>query len=218
MSVYVHERIDIDGGGRGRYLDLVRGSWAEHAAERFHIRLAGVWATVGSSANWPEAQVLWEMRDWEHFGHARQSQYPLEDKDAFGSELWRQALAYRKHGHASLLVPAFAQPEDRPTGQVFLFEDVRTRPGGMEAYHEALEREGVSSAKDRGVELFGAYRHVLRPNVAVNIWAMSSFDAWGKLMEKGDIHAPSWLEVCNELLDDLDGYLLASVPDAQLGT
>ena len=34
MSVYVHERIDIDGGGRGRYLDLVRGSWAEHAATK----------------------------------------------------------------------------------------------------------------------------------------------------------------------------------------
>jgi hypothetical protein len=160
MSVYVHERIEIDGGGRERFIDLVRGVWADHAAERFEIRLAGLWATVGSSANWPEAQVLWEMRDWEHFAQARQSQYPLEDKDSYGTELWHRALQYRKHGHASLLVPApFAPTGERPTGQVYLIEDVQSRAGGMEAYHRALELDGIPTARE--VELFGAYRHAL---------------------------------------------------------
>ena len=67
-------------------------------------------ATVGSTANWPEVQLIWEMDDWSHFARAQQAQFPLEDKDAYGTELWYQALTYRKHGHASLLESASFAP------------------------------------------------------------------------------------------------------------
>ena len=222
MSVYIYERIDIDGGGRGKFIELVRTWWARHAEERYGIRLAGVWATVGSTANWPEADLLWEMDDWAHFARAQQAQFPLEDKDAYGTELWNQALAYRQHGHALLLTPAAFSPESPRVEpeQVFLYEDVRTKPGGIDAYHAALRDEYLPVAQKRGLRLFGAYAHALRPNTAVNLWALDGWDHWCELMETEDADpgAQAWLGRCAELLDDLDAYVLAVPPAVNLRT
>jgi hypothetical protein len=222
MSVYIYERIDIDGGGRGPFIELIRSWWARHAQERYGIRLAGVWATVGSTANWPEADLLWEMESWEHFAQAQQAQFPLEDKDAYGTELWYQALEYRKHGHASLLTPASFSPPpvDVGPGQLCLYEGVRTRPGGMQAYQAALQDEYLPVAEKRGLRLFGSYAHALRPNLGMNLWVLRDWDHWCELMETEDrdAGAQSWLARCAELLEDLDAYVLAAPPAQRLRT
>jgi hypothetical protein len=223
MTVYVHERIEIEGGGRGKFIELIRGDWAAHARERYAVRLAGVWATVGSTANWPEAQLLWEMDDWEHFARARQAQYPLEDKDAFGSELWFQALDYRQHGTATLLEPAAApnpgNPETR--AEVYLYEDVRSRPGALAAYHEALVHEHLPVAESLGISLFGAFRCSLRPNSGINLWALrGGWDLWRELIE-GELSHPGlvkWALRSREWLEDIDGYALAAPPAQALRT
>jgi hypothetical protein len=227
VSVYIYERIDIEGGGRGKFIELIRSAWAAHARERYAVRLAGVWATVGSTANWPEANLLWEMDDWSHFARAQQSQYPLEDKDAFGTELWFQALEYRQHGTALLLEPA-ALPAGTggngaraASGGIYLYEDVRARPGALDAYHEALGREYLPVARERGLELFGAYRHALRPNIGVNLWALSGgWDHWRELMETELTHpgVQGWQERCRAWLEDIDGYALAAPPEQALRT
>ena len=224
MSVYIYERIDIDGGGRGRFIDLLRGRWANHVEGRYGVRLAGLWATVGSTAGWPEAALLWEMEDWAHFARAQQDQYPVEDKDAFGTELRAQALEYRKYGHSSLLTPSpFASELAQVSvgeADVYLYEDVRTRPGGMRAYHEALAGEYLPVAAERGLQLAGAFCHALQPNTGINLWRLDGWDHWVELMESEPEHAPtqSWLGRCAELLDDLDAYLLATPPPQALRT
>lgn len=222
MPVLIHERIDVDGGGRGKLIELLRTWWAQHAAERYGVRLGGLWATVGSTANWPEVQLIWEMDDWDHFARAQQAQFPLEDRDAYGTELWFQALEYRKRGHASLLVPATFSPalRDVEAGEIFLYEDVRSRPGQMDAYHDALRDEYLSVAEERGLRLFGAFRHALVPNTGVNLWALSGWDHWRELMqtEYTDPRYGAWLERCASLLEDLDGYVLVAPPAQSLRT
>jgi hypothetical protein len=218
VSVYIHERIDIEGGGRGKLIELIRGEWAAHARDRYAVRLAGVWATVGSTANWPEVQLLWEMDDWDHFARAQEAQYPLEDKDAFGTELWYQALEYRQRGTATLLEPAAPGPERREArAQICLYEDVRSRPGLLPAYHEALASEYLPVAESRGLTLFGAFRCALRPNTGVNLWELrGGWDHWRELMESELSHpgAQKWLARSREWLADIDGYALAA-PSAQ---
>jgi len=112
--VYIHECIPIEGGGRGKMIEMIRSRWAPHV-ERVHgVRLVGVWAEVGSTAAWPQVRVQWEMDDWDHFARAQAGQYPMEERDVFVAELWNQALEYRRGGHSSLLRPAPFSP-DRAT-------------------------------------------------------------------------------------------------------
>ena len=224
MSVYIYERIDIDGGGRGRFIELLRSRWASHVEGRYGVRLAGLWATVGSTAGWPEAALLWEMDDWAHFARAQQDQYPVEDKDAFGSELRAQALEYRKFGHSSVLTPspysdALAEVS-LAEAEVYLYEDVRTKPGRMRDYHEALAGEYLPVAAERGLRLAGAFCHALQPNTGINLWSVGGWEQWCELMESEPEHAPAqaWLRRCADLLDDLDAYLLATPPPQALRT
>ncbi len=224
MAVYIHERIEIEGGGRGRFIELIRGDWAAHARERYAVRLAGVWATVGSTANWPEVQLLWEMDDWEHFARAQQAQYPLEDKDAFATELWFRALEYRQRGTALLLEPAAGAPgpERREArGEIYLYEDVRSRPGALDSYHEALVRDYAPVAASRGLALFGAFRCALRPNRGLNLWELrGGWEHWREVME-GELSHPGaqkWLERSREWLAEIDGYALAAPPAQSLRT
>lgn len=224
MAVYIHERIDIEGGGRGKLIELIRGAWAEHVAERYGVRLAGVWATVGSTANWPEVQLLWEMDDWDHFARAQQAQYPLEDKDAFGTELWYQALEYRQRGSATLLEPALTVPGARATGgpaPIWLYEDVRSKPGALGAYHDALAREYLPIAESLGLGLFGAFRCVLRPNTGIQLWELrGGWDRWRAWIEAELTHAGlrQWTERSREWLVEIDGYALAAPPAQALRT
>jgi hypothetical protein len=222
MAIYIHERIDIEGGGRGRLIELIRGAWAAHARERYAVRLAGVWATVGSTANWPEAHLLWEMDDWEHFARAQQAQYPLEDRDAFGTELWFQALEYRQRGRARLLEPIAPDTDRREArAAICLYEDVRSKPGALGAYHEALVRDHLAVAESRGLTLFGAFRSALEPNRGVNLWELrGGWDHWRELMESELSHPGErqWLERSREWLEDIDGYALAAPPAQPLRT
>ena len=110
MAVYIFERIDITGGGRGKFIELIRSTWARYAELRHGVRLAGVWATIGSTGAWPEANLMWEMDDWDHFAAASAATYPMEDKDLLLNEMWRQALAWRSGGKSALLVPSDSSP------------------------------------------------------------------------------------------------------------
>ena len=111
MAVCIHERIDIEGGARGKMIDLIRTRLAPHMERSYGVRLLGVWATVGSTAEWPEVRVHWEMDDWEHFARAQRGQYPMEERDVYLTELWNQALEYRQGGRSLLLRPAPFSPD-----------------------------------------------------------------------------------------------------------
>jgi hypothetical protein len=224
--VYVHDRIAIEGGGRGRMIEMIRARWAPHLEQRYGSRLVGVWATVGSTADWPEVRVHWEMEDWDQFARAHEGQYPMEERDVFLTELWNQALDYRKGGHSMLLRAASFSPDaasiaaDGITGDVILHEDVRSLPGRMADYHAALHSEYLPLAEARGLRLLGVYEHALVPNVGMNLWALQDWPHWQQLMESepDDAELAGWTDRQGEWLADIDGFLVAVPPSGALRT
>jgi hypothetical protein len=224
--VYVHERIAIEGGGRGRMIEMIRTRWAPHLEQRYGVRLLGVWATVGSTADWPEVRVHWEMDDWEQFARAHAGQYPMEERDVFLTELWNQALDYRKGGHSMLLRAASFSPDvasitaDAISGDVILHEDVRSLPGRMADYHAALQSEYLPLAEARGLRLLGVYEHALLPNTGMNLWALRDWPHWQTLMESepDDAELAAWTDRQGEWLADIDGFLVAVPPSGALRT
>jgi hypothetical protein len=223
---YIHDRITIDGGGRGRMIEMIRDRWAPHLERRHGVRLVGVWATVGSTADWPEVRVQWEMEDWAQFARAQEGQYPMEERDVFLTELWNQALDYRKRGHSMLLRAAPFSPDvasiaaDGIGGDVILHEDVRSLPGRMADYHAALLSEYLPLAEARGLRLLGAYEHALVPNLGMNLWALRDWPHWQSLMESepDDAELAAWTVRQGEWLADIDGFLVAVPPSGALRT
>jgi hypothetical protein len=223
---YIHERIAIEGGGRGRMIEMIRDRWAPHLDAVHGVRLLGVWATVGSTADWPEVRVQWEMEDWEQCSRAQAGQYPMEERDVFLTELWNQALEYRRGGHSMLLRAASFSPDVASiaaggiAGDVILHEDVRSLPGRMGDYHAALESEYLPLAEARGLRLIGAYEHALLPNVGLNLWALRDWPHWQSLMESeaDDAELAAWTERQGEWLADIDAFLVAVPPSGSLRT
>jgi hypothetical protein len=226
MPVYVFENIDVIGAGRGELIEMVRSRWAPHLEEEFGVRLVGAWATAGSTANWPEANALWEMDDWEHFARAQQARFPLEDKDAYGCELARHSLRLRSGGRRSLLVGASFSPDrariaaEGLAGPVLLQENATTLPGRLDDYLRALEGEYLPLACERGLALVGCYVHALRPNRTTSLWSFRSWDHVRDHMDSlaTDAALAGWERRRDALLEDTQGWLLAAPPAGMLRT
>jgi hypothetical protein len=150
----------------------------------------------------------------------------MEERDVYLTELWSQALDYRKHGHAALLLPALFSPDRAAVqsqglaGEVILHEDVRALPGRMADYHEALHSRCLPLAQKRGLRLLGAYSHALTPNIGLNLWALRGWDHWRDLMqaEASDHEWRSWTEGQREWLEDSDAFLVVQPPQGALRT
>jgi hypothetical protein len=224
--VYIHECIPIKGGGRGRMIELLRTRWGPHFERAHGVRLVGAWATVGSTAAWPEVRVQWEMDDWEHFARAQAGQYPMEERDVYLVEIWNQALEYRDGGQSMLLRPAPFSPDLAATraqgiaGDLILHEDVRARPGRMADYHAALHSEYLPLAEARGLHLLGAYEHALVPNTGLNLWVLRGWEHWQELMEAepDDAELRDWTDGLGEWLADIDAFIVAVPPAGALRT
>jgi hypothetical protein len=226
VAVYIHERIDIEGGARGRMIEMIRARWAPHLERRHGVRLVGAWATVGSTAAWPEVRLHWEMDDWAQFARAQSGQFPMEERDVFLTELWNQALEYRQRGQSWLLRAAPFCPDlariraQAIAGEVLLHEDVRALPGRLAAYHEALAKRFLPLAERRGLRLLGAYAHALVPSQGLNLWVLRDWEHWRELMESepGDAELRAWNADLGEWLEDLDGFLVVPPPQGVLRT
>jgi hypothetical protein len=226
MPVYVFESFDVIRAGRGELIEMLRSRWAPYLEAEFGVRCVGIWATAGSTANWPEANALWEMDDWGHFARAQQARYPLEDKDAYGCELERHALPLRSGGESALLVGAPFSPDrarvvaEGLAGGVVLRENATALPGRLGEYLVALEQEYLPLARKRGLALLGCYVHALRPNRALSLWSFRGWDDVRDHMESldGDGELEGWARRRDELLEDVEGWLLAPPPAGALRT
>lgn len=226
MAIHVFETIDVIGAGRGALIDRIQTGWAPHLEDEFGIHMVGVWATAGSTGNWPEANILWEMDDWEQFGRAQAARFPLEEKDPYGCELERHSLPLRSGGRHDLLIGATFSPSrvqveaEGRAGTVILRENVRSRPGAFADYQAAVETEYVPLASRRGIELLGSYAHALRPNHGMNLWSFRDWTHVRETMEAIDTddERATWAAREAELLDDIEGWLLAPPPATALGT
>jgi hypothetical protein len=226
MPVYIHERIDIEGGARGKMIEMIRTRWAPHLERRYGVRLVGAWATVGSTAAWPEVRLHWEMDDWAQFARAQAGQFPIEERDVFLTELWNQALEYRQRGQSWLLGAAPFSPDlariraQGIAGDLLLHEDVRALPGQLAAYHEALAKRFLPLAERRGLRLLGCYAHALVPNQGLNLWVLRDWEHWRELMESEprDAELRAWNAGLGEWLEDLDGFVVVPPPQGALRT
>lgn len=224
--VYVFESFDVIRAGRGELIEMLRSRWAPHLEEGYGVRLVGIWATAGSTANWPEANALWEMDDWDHFARAQEARYPLEDKDAYGCELTRHALPLRSGGECALLVGTRFSPDrsriaaEGLAGPVVLRENATALPGRLDAYLQALESEYLPLARARGLALLGCYVDALKPNRAISLWSFRSWDHVSERMDAqpGDGELAAWERRRDALLEDVEGWLLAPPPAGALRT
>jgi hypothetical protein len=223
--VYIHQRMSILMGQRGAMVEMMRSRWAPHLERRYGVRLAGVWATAGSTGEWPEMRVQWEFDDWDHVARASAGQNPMEERDTYLTELWNQALNFRRGGASMLLRPASFSPDLATirsggiAGDVVLCENVRARPGRMAAYHDALEGAYIPAGETRGIQLLGAYTHAIVPNIGLTLWVLPGWDEWKALMKES--HAPGvqpWNGGLGEWLDDLDGFVIVPPPTEGLRT
>lgn len=226
MSVYVFERIHIIKGGRGKFIDLLRRKWGPQNEAKHGVHMAGLWATAGQTADWPEANVMWEYQDWTHFAQVSQSQYPREDKDPYLNELWRQALDWRSGGVSDLLEPSSFSPDRAQRealgieGPLVMFERFKANKGMLPEYHSAIESDLIPTAHELGIDLMGAYRHAIRPNEGINLWYIQDWEAAQNIWESefADERAISWRERSGKLLSEFRAHIMVRPPDGALRT
>ncbi len=150
--IYIQEFAAILGGGKEAYLESVRARLAPHLERTRGMRLAWLGSTIGSTATWPEAIVLWELRDWAHYADV------CERAHTDSSE-YRELREWRHRSRSQTLVPAAFSPSldqllaGKAHGTAFAFSSFRVRPGGMRELFARLE----SGATGRGGTLVGAY-------------------------------------------------------------
>jgi hypothetical protein len=174
MTMFVWEVASILGGGRGQFIELVRRRLAPHWYDHHGVRLAALWATVGSTDAWPEAIALWEIRDWAAYAAAL--------GDPATEELLNEAYQFRSGGEQLLLEPA-GLPTNAPLDQgAYLAERIVVAPGMLDTYYDLLQQVYLPLAKARGMQLAGAYRLPLRANEGLNLWQCQDFYHWAALM------------------------------------
>ena len=188
------------------------------------MRLFGVWATAGSTANCGGEHPL-EMDDWDHFARAQQARYRSRTRT-------RRLRAHAPLAPAPLrwrvLAPvgtAFSPDRARVVaeglaGPVVLRENATALPGRLDDYLKALETEYLPLARARGLALLGCFADVLRPNRALCLWSFRSWDHVRERMEALDADAElvRWSRRCEELLEDTEAWLLAPPPAGVLRT
>ena len=186
-----------------------------------------MWATVGSTAEWPEVRVQWEMDDWDHFAACASGPVPdgrarRVPRRVCGTRRWSTGAADTR----CCLRPASFSPDvativaDDITGDVILHEDVRSLPGRMGDYHAALQSEYLPLAEARGLRLLGAYEHALMPEHRPQPLGAARLGPLAELMESepDDAELRAWTDRQGEWLADIDGFLVASPPSGALRT
>jgi hypothetical protein len=206
VGVFIHEQLDVDGGGRGKLIELIRNRWAPHMEREHGVRLVGAWATVGSTAAWPEVRLQWEMANWEAFARAQTGQHPCEEQDVFLSELCSPDHDFE---HVGVLANG-----------VVLVENVTAKAGQLGHYHEALASRFAPLAGARGMRLIGLYENAVHPNCGMNLWSFPGWDEWRDYLagEDGDSERRDWTDGLRTWLAELDGFLVVSPPKGILRT
>jgi hypothetical protein len=195
-KVYIHELIDIIGHNRARYMHHMTANWCPVAREERDQLCFGVWATVGSTGNWPEVVNLWELDGWDglvaNFAHETVGSGA---QDPSLVEWWSVAASLRRGGVDRIVVP---EPWTRPIdqllaegvkGEVYAHELITVMPGQAPALLQALHDVGLEAVESLGVELIGAFRVAMVNDAEVIlIWAIPTWARWAELEQ-------AWLDV-----------------------
>ena len=228
-KVYIHERIEIRGHARAKYMQHMTANWCPIGrAERGQLCF-GVWGTVGSTGRWPEVVNLWEEPGWDGLAAnlARETGHPgLQDPSLVA--WWAEAAKYRRGGVDRILVPA---PWTRTIeelcrdgvrcGVFAAHELVQVAPGRSPEFLERVRDAGVGAYAAFGLELLGAFRTALRnDSECVLLWRVPRAADWADFerAQDGDAGLARWRESIRGIALDWQRSLLVDAPLSPLRT
>jgi hypothetical protein len=231
--VYIHETIRIGVQHRKAYLDHFC-SWGATTRKLYDMRCYGVWATVGSSAAWPEAIVLWELDDLDalvrmlsgEFAFLRGPQAPIPDHYAL---FWGGAPegVTEASGFDRILVPGpgaltLAQALGSGVRGVGYYHEVaRVTPPAVREYLALYDAHWRPFLEELGLRLLGTWRTRGRnDSEALALWALPEWDAWARLERALDDsqQAREWRRRCAPLGADWEAKLLTPAARSPLDT
>ena len=218
MSVYVFERHDVVGAGRGALLEMLRDRWGPHLAERFGLEQAGLWATVGSTGRWPEAWSLTAAPSREAFAEAMDGMYPMEARATYAYEMWRHSLPLRTGG-ASFVCTLASGDLSGPTYAAYLMELTQTRRGRRADFQTAVTDVLAPLNATRDITLLASFDDALVPTHAITLWGLPDWTEMPMPFTSADgPEALAWFEQLDELAEESYGFVLAPAPKTRLGT
>jgi hypothetical protein len=230
--VYIHETIEISVRHRQAYLEHFC-SWGPMLREYHGVECLGVWATVGSTAAWPEAVCMWELDGLDAMATMLSGEFAfLAAKEAL-PEHWDLWWSYAPEGVVAtsgfdrLLVATASTPglhdwvaSDAAPFVGYYHETISTPPGTATVYLEECEARWRPIAESFGAVYVGGYRTMSRnDSEAVTLWGLPTWRAWVDLergARSGD--GERWR---NDLADrgiDWQGKLLTDAPRSPLRT
>ena len=231
--VYIHETIAIDVQHRQRYLEHFC-SWGKLLREHHGVDCFGVWATVGSTAAWPEAVCMWELPELDTMAAMLAGEFAFLDErnDALPEhwELWWSNAPEGVVATGGFDRLVIATPEtpgihdwltfDPPTFAGYYQETVTTPPGAAPDYLAEMTDRWLPIAHDCGARLIGSYVSMFRnDSEALTLWGFGNWRDWTAVehalrADGGD----AWRRDLARRNIDWNGKLLTAAPRSPLKT
>ena len=185
-KVYIHELVDVIGHNRARYMQHMTANWCPIARRERHQLCLGVWATIGSTGDWPQVVNMWELDGWE--GLAANFAYETgggRDQDPSLAQWWATAASLRRGGTDRIVVPTDWTRDvttlcaDGVRGEVYAHELFTVAPGAAPDLLAAAGEVARPAVAALGIEAVGGYEVAMADrSEAILIWAVPDWPGW----------------------------------------
>jgi hypothetical protein len=183
MAIFLHELVEAVPGRTEDYLDGV-AEYHGRATQRLGRKdaVVGLWSAVEATGPWPLAVNLWRWGTWQDAAANLGRQFEAGAQDPELKRWWLANTDLRSGGFDRLLESASHSPdvaelrERGVTGELFVHQIARVRPGAVDDYLGAFGEEAVPAAASVGAVLVGAYRVCMRGDEALTLFALREAD------------------------------------------
>jgi hypothetical protein len=185
-KVYIHEFITIKGHNRAKYMHHMTANWCPVGREERNMLCYGVWATVGSTGQWPETVNMWELEGWDGLAANFAHEFAAgRTQDPSLAEWWAVAADLRAGGFDRIVVPETWSPTieqltaDHTVCDAYAHELVTLPPGGARKFLDALHARGKGSVEACGLRAVGAFEVAMRNGTeAIVLWGVPTWAQW----------------------------------------
>jgi hypothetical protein len=186
QKVYIHEFISIKGHNRAKYMHHMTANWCPVGREERNMLCYGVWATVGSTGQWPETVNMWELDGWDGLAANFAHEFAAgRTQDPSLAEWWAVAADLRAGGFDRIVVPEPWSPTideltaNHAGGEAYAHELVTLPPGGARQFLDALHERGRPAVESCGLRSIGAFEVGMRNGTeAIVLWAAPTWAQW----------------------------------------
>ena len=211
---YIHELIDIRGTHRADYMHHMTANWSPNAQEDRDQLCFGVWAILGSTAQWPAVCNIWEEPGLDGLARSFGGEAVgpgLQDPKL--EKWWVRASEFRRGGFDRILLPAPWMPTITETldvgvrAEVCAHELLTCTPGTAPDLLE-VARDRAEGAYERfGWRLVGAWTTALRDDdEAILLWALPDWASWAaaEKEQRTDAAIVDWRTAARETVSDMN--------------